>query len=219
VKSSDISSWAATLPAGTKVTVTHYDASTKLYEGELIATPTHTETIIVTNTPERHQLHEIHEQKLRNTSWQISGKSGNYSKESLDLFSSMGFTNYFEYFAVDPNEILRNENCRKSAQVQNFENKRKSLIEEEQKFKQENSEVKFDTFDHCFVDEMKKEVLSELFDCELKLRLPSCIKSSQESQPLEEFCPSVPKIQNIAPGMIKTTIFKEKNEVEDLLIC
>lgn len=46
--SADISSWAATLPAGTKVTVTHYDASKKHGQLELIATPTHTETIIVT---------------------------------------------------------------------------------------------------------------------------------------------------------------------------
>jgi len=46
--STDISSWAATLPAGTKVTVTHYDASKKSRGGELVATPTHTETIIVT---------------------------------------------------------------------------------------------------------------------------------------------------------------------------
>merc|ERR1719369_1315744 len=46
--STDISSWAATLPAGTKVTVTHYDASKKSGGGELVATPTHTETIIVT---------------------------------------------------------------------------------------------------------------------------------------------------------------------------
>eukprot|EP00091_Calanus_sinicus_P009152 TRINITY_DN21577_c0_g1_i1.p1 TRINITY_DN21577_c0_g1~~TRINITY_DN21577_c0_g1_i1.p1 ORF type:complete len:241 (-),score=18.56 TRINITY_DN21577_c0_g1_i1:77-799(-) len=46
--STDISSWAATLPAGTKVTVTHYDASKKPGQGQLVATPTHTETIIVT---------------------------------------------------------------------------------------------------------------------------------------------------------------------------
>ena len=46
--STDISSWAATLPAGTKVTVTHYDASKKSSQGQLVATPTHTETIIVT---------------------------------------------------------------------------------------------------------------------------------------------------------------------------
>ena len=49
--SADISSWAATLPAGTKVTVTHYDASRGrggAGAGQLVATPTHTETIIVT---------------------------------------------------------------------------------------------------------------------------------------------------------------------------
>jgi len=46
--SADISSWAATLPAGTKVTVTNYDASKKHGKLELIATPAHTETIIVT---------------------------------------------------------------------------------------------------------------------------------------------------------------------------
>ena len=50
--STDISSWAATLPAGTKVTVTHYDASKKSGGGELVATPTHTETIIVTQPKE-----------------------------------------------------------------------------------------------------------------------------------------------------------------------
>ena len=54
--STDISSWAATLPAGTKVTVTHYDASKKSGGGELVATPTHTETIIVTQPKESNRL-------------------------------------------------------------------------------------------------------------------------------------------------------------------
>merc|ERR1719348_1711131 len=54
--STDISSWAATLPAGTKVTVTHYDASKKSSQGQLVATPTHTETIIVTQPKESNRL-------------------------------------------------------------------------------------------------------------------------------------------------------------------
>ena len=62
--STDISSWAATLPAGTKVTVTHYDASKKSGGGELVATPTHTETIIVTQPKESNRLPPSQQQPL-----------------------------------------------------------------------------------------------------------------------------------------------------------
>ena len=103
--SADISSWAATLPAGTKVTVTHYDASRGrggAGAGQLVATPTHTETIIVTPPkqggdkrspppPVRGPASPPHPAPL------IPG-GGAALAQCQPAFS--------ESFAVDPNEIL-----------------------------------------------------------------------------------------------------------------
>jgi len=123
--STDISSWAATLPAGTKVTVTHYDASKKSSEGQLVATPTHTETIIVTppksetdisliplKSPKvqlptsplpllqtRPILSTAHE-KLIQDSQLIT------TPDEPKIFANIGQPSYPESFAVDPNDIL-----------------------------------------------------------------------------------------------------------------
>jgi len=123
--STDISSWAATLPAGTKVTVTHYDASKKSGQGQLVATPTHTETIIVTppksetdisliplKSPKvqlptsplpllqtRPILSSTHE-KLIQDSQLIT------TPDETKIFANIGQPSYPESFAVDPNDIL-----------------------------------------------------------------------------------------------------------------
>eukprot|EP00092_Neocalanus_flemingeri_P021639 GFUD01023471.1.p1 GENE.GFUD01023471.1~~GFUD01023471.1.p1 ORF type:complete len:707 (+),score=124.40 GFUD01023471.1:348-2468(+) len=123
--STDISSWAATLPAGTKVTVTHYDASKKSGQGQLVATPTHTETIIVTppksetdisliplKSPKlqlptsplpllqtRPILSPAHE-KLIQDSQLIT------TPDEPKIFANIGQPSYPESFAVDPNDIL-----------------------------------------------------------------------------------------------------------------
>lgn len=123
--STDISSWAATLPAGTKVTVTHYDASKKPGQGQLVATPTHTETIIVTppksetdisliplKSPKvqlptsplpllqtRPILSAAHE-KLIQDSQLIT------TPDEPKIFANIGQPSYPESFAIDPNDIL-----------------------------------------------------------------------------------------------------------------
>lgn len=115
--SSDISSWAATLPAGTKVTVTHYDASKKSGQGQLVATPTHTETIIVT-PPKSEQndpnvsLISLKSQKqlqLPTSPLPIINSERDKLLQESSLITapeSLGQPSYSESFAVDPNEIL-----------------------------------------------------------------------------------------------------------------
>lgn len=123
--STDISSWAATLPAGTKVTVTHYDASKKPGEGQLVATPTHTETIIVTPPKSDTDISLI---PLKSPKVQLPtsplpliqtrpGLSAAHEKLIQDsqlittpdepkIFANIGQPSYTESFAVDPNDIL-----------------------------------------------------------------------------------------------------------------
>ena len=115
--SADISSWAATLPAGTKVTVTHYDASKKSGAGQLVATPTHTETIIVT-PPKSEQndpnvsLISLKSQKqlqLPTSPLPIINSERDKLLQESSLITapeSLGQPSYSESFAVDPNEIL-----------------------------------------------------------------------------------------------------------------
>ena len=115
--SADISSWAATLPAGTKVTVTHYDASKKSGLGQLVATPTHTETIIV--TPPKSEQNDSNMSLISLTSQNqlqlptlpsplINPEPKKLLQESLLITppESLGQPSYPESFAVDPNEIL-----------------------------------------------------------------------------------------------------------------
>ena len=116
--SADISSWAATLPAGTKVTVTHYDASKKSGAGQLVATPTHTETIIVTppkseqNDPNNVSLISLKSQKqlqLPTSPLPIINSERDKLLQESSLITapeSLGQPSYSESFAVDPNEIL-----------------------------------------------------------------------------------------------------------------
>merc|ERR1712106_457085 len=123
--STDISSWAATLPAGTKVTVTHYDASKKSGQGQLVATPTHTETIIVTPPKSETDISLI---PLKSPKLQLPTSplpllqtrpilSAAHEKLIQDsqlittpdepkIFANIGQPSYPESFAVDPNDIL-----------------------------------------------------------------------------------------------------------------
>ena len=115
--SADISSWAATLPAGTKVTVTHYDASKKSGAGQLVATPTHTETIIVTppkseqNDPNVSLISVKSQKQLQLPTSPlliINSERDKLLQESslITAPESLGQPSYSESFAVDPNEIL-----------------------------------------------------------------------------------------------------------------
>jgi len=115
--SADISSWAATLPAGTKVTVTHYDASKKSGQGQLVATPTHTETIIVTppkseQTDNNVSLLSLKSEKplqLPRSPLPIINSEPDKLLQESSLITppeSLGQPSYSESFAVDPNEIL-----------------------------------------------------------------------------------------------------------------
>ena len=115
--SADISSWAATLPAGTKVTVTHYDASKKSGQGQLVATPTHTETIIVTppkteQTDTNVSLLSLKSEKplqLPRSPLPIINSEPDKLLQESSLITppeSLGQPSYSESFAVDPNEIL-----------------------------------------------------------------------------------------------------------------
>ena len=97
--STDISSWAATLPAGTKVTVTHYDASKKSTGGELVATPTHTETIIVTQPKERGGSAPL----VRN---RLPAPPPLTRHPTEPLLDSLASPPYSEYPAVDPHDLL-----------------------------------------------------------------------------------------------------------------
>jgi len=122
--STDISSWAATLPAGTKVTVTHYDASKKSGHGELVATPTHTETIIVTPNMGQMTPLQLPKSPMAPTSIHLPttplppsnatmSTSSNVILPRSQLFNpqdtSFGLPSYPESFAVDPNEILQKD--------------------------------------------------------------------------------------------------------------
>jgi len=99
--SSDISSWASTLPAGTKVTVTHYDASKSSCAGgstSLVATPTHTETIIVTPPSKKSKTNFFNETQNQSISSDIQPTWLNpIIQPSL-----------FESLAIDPKETLLN---------------------------------------------------------------------------------------------------------------
>ena len=99
--STDISSWAATLPAGTKVTVTHYDASKKSGGGELVATPTHTETIIVTQPKDASQKPAAPVPILRNRPPPSLPHSPPPS-----LLDSLSSPHFPEYLAMNPNDLL-----------------------------------------------------------------------------------------------------------------
>ena len=106
--SSDISTWASTLPAGTKVTVTHYDASkSSCAEGStsLVATPTHTETIIVT-PPKRNYTSKSNQLKTN-----FFNETQNQSISS-DIhppwMNPIIQPSLFESFAIDPKETLLN---------------------------------------------------------------------------------------------------------------
>ena len=105
------------MPAGTKVTVTHYDASKKSGQGQLVATPTHTETIIVT-PPKSEQndpnvsLISLKSQKplqLPTSPLPIINSERDKLLQESSLITapeSLGQPSYSESFAVDPNEIL-----------------------------------------------------------------------------------------------------------------
>lgn len=102
--STDISSWAATLPAGTKVTVTHYDASKKSGGGELVATPTHTETIIVTPPKDPRLPNTAH--PLVRPRLALPPPLTRHSPEPGLLDSLSHSTHYPEFPAVDPHDLF-----------------------------------------------------------------------------------------------------------------
>lgn len=104
--STDISSWASTLPAGTKVTVTHYDASkSSSTEGStsLVATPTHTETIIVT-PPKNDSTQKSQTNFFHGTQYQ----SNFYGIHPPMMDPMIVHPTPFESFAIDPKETLLN---------------------------------------------------------------------------------------------------------------
>jgi len=107
--STDISSWAATLPAGTKVTVTHYDASKKSGGGELVATPTHTETIIVTQPKESNRLPPSQQQQplpLLRSRLSLPPPLTRHHTPEPALLDSFASSHFPEFPAVDPHDLL-----------------------------------------------------------------------------------------------------------------
>ena len=140
--SSDISSWAATLPAGTKVTVTHYDASkSSNTEGStsLVATPTHTETIIV--TPPKTDF---------NTKSQLNFVPGTQNQSMFlggcpMMDPMLVQPSHFEPFAIDPKETLLNSKAvRQDFSPPNFNHLKMSPFDVQRKAKELLMNVKPD---------------------------------------------------------------------------
>lgn len=140
--SSDISSWAATLPAGTKVTVTHYDASKSSYtEGSasLVATPTHTETIIVT-PPKTDFTTKSQMNFVPGTKNQSMFFGGCPLMDPMLVHPS-----HFEPFAIDPKETLLNSKAtRQEFPPPNFNHLKMSPFDVQRKAKELLMNVKPD---------------------------------------------------------------------------
>ena len=188
--STDISSWAATLPAGTKVTVTHYDASKKSGGGELVATPTHTETIIVTQPGENRAVPE-HRQLPGGAPLLRRPPPLTRHSPAPPLLAALASPHYPDLPAVDPHDLLLKSRMKVEPASPSLAPSRPpspprpataplhrtdSAYNPHMRIKQE-----FEGFDSpvglpatsppyhpSSLNEIKKEVLSELFDDHLR---------------------------------------------------